>query len=432
LDSEALTKIQSVVLVAIVFLSTLVGVVTYIVLSGQDQTIETIKIGICDDLDDSGGRSAWRGAVLAAEEVNAEGGVLGRQFEIVAEDDDSATPPFDVTVMTNALTRLITVDKADFIFKGYQIPFVAQDLCADHKVIMFSVLPQDELTQRVADDYERYKGFFRVGMGNTTSSINGLADSISTLRNYTGFVKIAFLSLDNPFAKKWYSEVANTLEEQGFEIVYENSYPPEIIDFSSYFAAIEASGAEILVANIPKDDIAFVKEYYDRQSPFVVWGNAAGEIDTWETTDGKCNFISVVGYPVVSGFPLTSKTLPMREAYIERWGEIPQSPATILYDLVRFILPNAIKRSGTLEYEAMIEALEQTSVETSTARNFVFTSAHDVMMGENLNDPEADYMLVALFQWQNGEQVPVYPKKIMEEAGATLMFPDWPGPWDNP
>ena len=53
------------------------------------------------------------------------------------------------------------------------------------------------------------------------------------------------------------------------------------------------------------------------------------------------------------------------------------------------------------------------------------------MMGENPNDPTADYSIVLCFQWQNGEQIPIYPKKIMEEAGATLTFPPWSGPWDD-
>ena len=61
----------------------------------------------------------------------------------------------------------------------------------------------------------------------------------------------------------------------------------------------------------------------------------------------------------------------------------------------------------------------------------IFTESHAVMLGENPNDPNADYMLALLFQWQNGELVPVYPKKIMEEAGAIYIYPNWPGPWDD-
>ena len=61
----------------------------------------------------------------------------------------------------------------------------------------------------------------------------------------------------------------------------------------------------------------------------------------------------------------------------------------------------------------------------------IFTESHAVMLGENPNDPNADYMLALLFQWQNGELVPVYPKKIMEEAGAIYIYPNCPGPWDD-
>jgi hypothetical protein len=67
----------------------------------------------------------------------------------------------------------------------------------------------------------------------------------------------------------------------------------------------------------------------------------------------------------------------------------------------------------------------------STRINFVFTPSHGVMMGTDPNDPEADYMISLGFERQNGELVPVDPIKIMEEAGATITFPDWPGPWDD-
>ena len=78
----ALTKIQSVALLAVIVVAGLVGVAAYVILGGQDQASETIKIGVATNLD-TGYKQIWQGAVLAAEEVNAEGGVLGRQFEIV-------------------------------------------------------------------------------------------------------------------------------------------------------------------------------------------------------------------------------------------------------------------------------------------------------------------------------------------------------------
>jgi hypothetical protein len=61
---------------------------------------------------------------------------------------------------------------------------------------------------------------------------------------------------------------------------------------------------------------------------------------------------------------------------------------------------------------------------------FTFSSSHGLMRGENPSDPDDDYMGVLLFQWQNGTLVPIHPSWLMEEAGVTLTFPDWPGPWD--
>lgn len=436
LDSEALTKMHSIILVSIIIIATIGGTVIYVFLGNNGQSNEVIKIGFLGDLDMDYGEAAWQGAVLASEQVNNEGGVLGRQFEIIAEDDDSETPPGDVTFATNALTKLIAFDKVDFLLSSNRIfPILYQDTCADNNVLFFSMALDDELANRVADNYDRYKGFFRATTGNTTSAVTGLVDGFNTLRDYTGFNKVAYLTLDVPSTKALASGVIHSLVEQGFDVVYENTFVPTTIDFSSYFAAIETSGAEILAPIVPGSTcIPFVKEYYDRQSPFVIWGNVVLASDSyfWELTDGKCESVSFVGFPVVSGYPLTSKTVPMRDAYVERWGEIPSGGAASTYDLIRFILPDAIRRAGTIETDAVIKALEETDVETVLARHFVYTSTHDIMIGEaGPNRPAEDYLLVCLFQWQDGVQVPVYPKELMEEAGATYTFPDWPGPWDN-
>lgn len=429
MDSKALSKIQTLVLVAVVIVAGLAGVAAYAIFGNQDQSSETIKIGIATDLD-LGVEQVWLGAVLAAEEVNKEGGVLGRQFEIVVEDDDFLATDPEVSI--NAVTRLISVHKADFVLAGYTNSLIVQEVCADQNVILFCGSLVDEFTQRVADDYDRYKGSFRVGIGNESSGVNGLADSLLTLKNYTGFSKIAYLYGNSDAARRLYPTVASSLSQQGFETVYENSIPGNTIDFSGYFAAIEASGAEILVPAFSTGRIPFVKEYHDRQSPFVVWGNVgSGNEKFWQETGGKCDFVSFSGLPIVASYPITSKTLPFIEAYIDRWGKEANQHAAVGYDLVRFILADAIRRAGTIETEAMIKALEATDIETTMTRRHVYTSDHDIMVGEaGPNRPGEDYLLVCLFQWQNGVPVPVYPQGIMEEAGATYKFPPWSGPWD--
>lgn len=410
----------------------------YFFLGGTTPSTETIKIGICGDLDNTNGRALWQGAVLAAEEINAEDGVLGRDFEIMGEDDDSESLPMDVAVATNAFTKLITLDKADYIIaSAVGITLTYQEICSQHKKILFTTTDiNNMLTQRVTEDYNKYKYFFRTGFGNETAARKGSLDSILTLRNYTGFNKIGYLYHDFASSgwKLYVSLLVDSLVENGFEVVYDVMVPLDVMDFTSYLAAAEAAGVEILTTFIVgSTSIPLVREWYDRQSPFVLWGvlGDVGTTDVWDMMEGKCECVSAVGYPVTSGYPLTSKTIPFRETYIARWGELPISFGAIAYDVVRFILPDAMRRAGTAEPEALVEALEKTDVETSSARRFVFTSSHDTMMGKNPNDPEADHMLVCYFQWQDGIQVLVYPQELMEDMGVTYTYPDWLGPWNE-
>ena len=55
LDSKALTRVQSAVLIAIIVVAAVAGSVAYVVSSGTGQSKEAIKIGICADIDNTVG-----------------------------------------------------------------------------------------------------------------------------------------------------------------------------------------------------------------------------------------------------------------------------------------------------------------------------------------------------------------------------------------
>ena len=438
LDSKALTKIQLIILIAVIVVAAVGGGAAYVFLSGEEESSETIKIGVLADLDGINGESIWLGTQLAAEEINSEGGILGKELEVLGADTDFESEG-DVMKVSSALTRLITYDKVDFVIG--QAPgesgLVIQDIISEHEKIFLAVLgSSDSVTQRVIDNYDKYKYFFRVFQMNDTSIGFGMTDSILLIREITGFNKIGYLAEDS----MWNKGVRYALDYllpnvYDFDLVYKGTFPPhDTFDFSSYFAAAEAAGTEILIPLIIYDGaIPFVKEYHDRQSPMVVYGGALAPVsleEGWDWTEGKCEHMTIFALPVTAGYPLTSKTIPMRDAFISRWGETPNAGGAAAYDALRFILYDALNKAGTTETDEVIEALEETSIETSLARNFVFTESHDVMYGEGTNDPNDDNIIATLFQWQNGELIPIYPKKIMEEAGATYTFPDWLGPWD--
>jgi len=435
LNSNALTKVQSVVLIVIVAVALVGGGTAYFLWSGKTLATESIKIGVCGDLDMYYGKYTYQGVVLAVEQVNAQGGILGRNLTVVAEDDDSETAPGDIAVATNALTKLITVDKADFVISPAGYVQVYQEICSQHQKIFFSTGSlSDNDTQRVLDDYDKFKYFFRPQTNASSAVVAGI-NGLLTLKNYTGFNKIAFLAEDIPFYTQWAAGLKTVLPSYGFEVVYFNVFPIGTTDFTSYLSAIETSGAQILEAlSVSQSGFSLVKEYAERQAPFVVWGHIglAARDDFWGLTQGKGEFISTVGYPVTAGYPLTNKTLPTREAFVKRWGEVPNMVATTFYDVVRFILPDAIQRAGTIETETIIGTLETVNIETSNARHFVFTSSHDGYVAfSGPNAPSLDFLVYCMYQWQNGTQVPVSPQAMMQEAGAVYKYPTWQGPWSK-
>lgn len=431
LDSNALTKMQSAILAVIIVVAAVAGALAYVLWSGAAPSGGIIKIGVFEDLDMPAGKASWQGTVLAVEQLNAEGGLLGRQIEVVGEDNDGWSG-MDMLTYNAALIRLLTYHEVDFITGlGAEV----YDIIAEHKTIIFAGSGVDDIEQRVQSDYDRYKYLFAINY-NSTSAYQGVTDSMKTISENTNFTKIAYLGMDFPANRI----TMDTLDEMlpaayGFEIVYRGLYPMGTVDFTSYFAQAEAAEAEVLIPMVlSQEGFSVVGEWYDRQSPMIIYSGGMGGVflpEGWNLTEGKCQAVSSSTIPAVAGYPFTSKTLPFIDAYIERWGEDPGWVATISYDAVRFILADAIERAGTIEADAVVKALEQVNVETTQARNFAFSSTHGVMMGENPNNPDAEYMIVMVFQWQDGELVPVHPQKVREEAGATLMFPDWPGPWDD-
>ena len=82
---------------------------------------EPIKFGIVGPMAFIQGEDAWNGASLAAEEINAAGGVqvgaVKRPIQLVKVDTNEI---LNVADASNALERAITRDKIDFAVGGFR------------------------------------------------------------------------------------------------------------------------------------------------------------------------------------------------------------------------------------------------------------------------------------------------------------------------
>jgi branched-chain amino acid transport system substrate-binding protein len=124
----------------------------------------TIKIGVLGPMSQPQGQYHWMGAEMARDTINKAGGVSvgGKkmQIELVRGDTNEHQSIPDAT---NAIERVITRDKVDFLVGGFRSEAVLamQEVAADYKKIFLgagSAHPQ--LAQRVEQNYERFKYWF--------------------------------------------------------------------------------------------------------------------------------------------------------------------------------------------------------------------------------------------------------------------------------
>jgi branched-chain amino acid transport system substrate-binding protein len=80
---------------------------------------KTIKIGVIGPMKFMLGTGMWNGAVMAADEINAKGGVQvgGKKMliELIQADSNELNSIADAT---NAMERLVTRDKVNFVLGG--------------------------------------------------------------------------------------------------------------------------------------------------------------------------------------------------------------------------------------------------------------------------------------------------------------------------
>src|SRR4030065_1279039 len=82
---------------------------------------QEIKIGVIGPMKFVQGISHWNGAVMAADEINAKGGVkVGNKMMKIKLIKADSNEFINVTDATNAMERLITTDKVDFVEGGFR------------------------------------------------------------------------------------------------------------------------------------------------------------------------------------------------------------------------------------------------------------------------------------------------------------------------
>jgi len=139
-------------------------------LSGQTQAADTIKLGLVAESSGANAEAGIyqiNGAKMAVEEVNAAGGVLGRQFELKIEDNQSTNPgsvlalskltsPGDLTALIGSIRSTQIQAMGPTVMKtGIPMIMGGTDYTLTHtnNPWLFRARPNDGYSARVIADY---------------------------------------------------------------------------------------------------------------------------------------------------------------------------------------------------------------------------------------------------------------------------------------
>jgi len=400
------------------------------------------KVGILNDMDHISGDHAWKGALLAAREINKAGGVEinSNNFYIglVSEDTDEANPLLQVSKGIDAAVKMINDHSPHFIIGGYR----TEALLAYQDVIMDANIPligtgcmYDFLCQRVLDNYARYKYFFRVMPLNTTTFTNELIlyplSLVDYLNNTYGAstIKIGILYED----LGWTWPIADELETQlpllnpNISIVSKIAFgaPLTAPEMAAHLKNLDSAGAQIVIPLIPSDlGILMSTQYATIQPGYLLAGfNNLAQLDTnWDDTAGTCQY--EITRQAVHNTSKTFLTVPFWNNYIGEYGNEPYYTGTGSYDAVR-LLVNATIETQSFNSELIVANLEKKNSSNpfvGVAGNISFTESHDLETGW-------PYSTSLFSQWQmDGKKVvlpswgSIYPDFL---ATGTLSIPYW-------
>jgi len=327
---------------------------------------KTIKIGIIGPMKFVQGEDAWKGAEMAAEEINGAGGIqVGKEkmkVELIRVDTNEILSVVDAT---NAVEKAITIDKVDFIIGGCSSGAILamQDVTAEYKKIFLlcGSGSHPEITDRVGKDYEKYKYFFRPAPINARHIVTLMLASVGELARIVKrdlgiepkvallFEAAKWLDPQIPYYKKLFPKM-------GIEVVGLWRMSIKAMDVSAQLQAIRASGANIILAMTSGPvAIPLYRQIGELQIPACVTGvNVEAEgAKFWEATGGMCAYGGVAVQR--SNVAMTERTLPFYKKFWDKYKERPTLTSGSYDSLL--ILKEGIERAGSLDSDKVVAGL---------------------------------------------------------------------------
>ncbi len=394
---------------------------------------EPIVLGVPTALGSIEGADSLRAVQLAADEINARGGVrvgaTRRPLQVVSIDTREHEPGIPIHDALAALEKLITERRPHAIVVGAfrsEVLLAAMDVVARYRIpYLVSIAMTPAFEARVASDPGKYRHLFRVGIQSEYFAGN-LARVLGFVKSRFGLSRVQFVHQDVLWAKATVAFLETWARQAGWTVVSSDAYPTGATDFSASVLRARTGRVQVLVPvfDMPQSGI-LLKQVRGAKLPALVVGyiSPAVPATAWEAfegaVDGMVQFVFEPGAISTQALP---KSVHFNRAYGRKYGEELRrklsghgpGPA---YDSV-YVLAAAIERAGSLDPDRVAEEIKKTDMEGVIGR-IRFNDKHQVVYG---GLPTQTAISLA-FQWRApGRRVVVWPEFAAEDE---IRLPAW-------
>lgn len=334
---------------------------------------ETIKIGSTSSFSGPaafyGKHQRW-GIEMAVDEINSDGGVLGKQIEVVYEDN--RCNPAEAVKAVNALVS------------QHEVVAILGALCSSATLAVLPVVKRAEIplitssstaasiTGQIGEEVNRWG--FRSTVGD-----DGMADAMVAYLKKEGVKTVAIVGEDTDYGRGGAEIFAQAMEKEGLELTSSDFVNPTSPDFSAIMTKLKATGPDRVAVYFTSTPLtAFFRQYEAARLNIPGTGRLLLDVIAKAVTP---EFIASGGLDGSTGTNPYSPDIdtPENKAFVakftERTGEAPNQPSFMVYEAMH-LLADAMEIAGEATPAAIRDALRKVEYPSIMGGTISFDDSH--------------------------------------------------------